>query len=124
MPSNQAFSPVEASRRLILRARFAQQQHADGHKMVRARVYLLSGCFSVSRDAVGPNGQLIVNLIPEVEFINRETAARSRPAAARCAELLPNGVPAIPRRVRQAGAPACVVSRRFAMAGRGVFCDL
>ena len=69
MPSNQAFSPVEASRRLILRARFAQQQHADGHKMVRARVYLLSGCVGVSREAVGPNGQLIVNLIPEVEFI-------------------------------------------------------
>jgi len=69
MPSNQTFSPVKASRRLILRARFAQQQHADGHKMVRARVYLLSGCFGVSREAVGPNGQLIVNLIPEVEFI-------------------------------------------------------
>lgn len=62
MPSNQTFSPVKASRRLVLRARFAQQQHADGHKMVRARVHVLSGCFGVSREAVGPNGQLIVNL--------------------------------------------------------------
>jgi len=35
------------------------------------------------REAVGPNGQLIVSLIPEVEFIIGKPAARSRPAAAR-----------------------------------------
>ena len=42
---------------------------------------------------------------------HRETAAGSRPAATRCAEALPDGVPAFPRRVRPAGTPAGAVSR-------------
>ena len=50
---------------------------------------------------------------------HRETAAGPGPAAAGRAEPLPDGVPALPRRVRAAGAPARAVPRRFAMAGCG-----
>ena len=48
---------------------------------------------------------------------DRETAARSGPAAAGRAEPLPDGVPAFPRRVRAQGASARAVPRRSAMAG-------
>ena len=48
---------------------------------------------------------------------DRETAAGRGPAAAGRAEPLPDGVPALPRRVRAQGAPARAVPRRFAMAG-------
>ena len=70
-------------------------------------------------EALGPNGQLIVDLIPELELIIGEAAAGSGASAAGRAEPLPAGVPALPRRVRAAGASARAVSRRFAMAGRG-----
>jgi len=59
------------------------------------------------------NGQLIVNLIPELEFLIGKQAVRSRLAAARSAEPLPAGVSGgFLGRVRPPGAPACVVPRR------------
>ncbi len=42
---------------------------------------------------------------------HRKTATRYRPAAAGCAEPIPVGGPAVPRRVRYAGAPARAVPR-------------
>ena len=50
---------------------------------------------------------------------HRRAAAGSRTPAAGRAEPLPAGVPALPRRVCPAGAPARAVPRRSAMAGRG-----
>jgi predicted ATPase len=58
---------------------------------------------SALAEAVGPNSQLIISLIPEVEFIT------GKHAAARCAEPLPVGVPALPRRICPAGASARAV---------------
>ena len=73
----------------------------------------------VLQEALGPNGQLIVNLIPEVEFIiGKQPPVPDLPPqdAQNRFQLV---LPAVPRRVRPAGASACVVSRRSAMAGRG-----
>ena len=70
-------------------------------------------------EALGPNGQLIVNLVPELELIDRKAAAGRGLAAAGRQEPLSDGFPALPRRVRAQGAPARAVPRRFAMAGRG-----
>ena len=47
------------------------------------------------------------------------SSRRSRSSAAGGAESVPDGVPALPRRVRPAGAPSRAVPRRSAMAGRG-----
>jgi serine/threonine protein kinase len=55
---------------------------------------------------------------PRDRVHHRETAARPRSAATRGAEPLPVRVPALPRRVRPAGAPARAVPRRSAVAGR------
>ena len=71
------------------------------------------------QEALGPNGQLIINLIPEVEFIVGKQPPVPDLPPQESAEPLPAGVSAVPRRVRPAGAPACVVPRRSAMAGRG-----
>ena len=49
--------------------------------------------------------------IPELALDHRRAAAGPRPSAARPAESVPAGVPAIPRRVRPAGAPARAVPR-------------
>ncbi len=63
------------------------------------------------REALGPNGQLMVNVVPELEFGDRKTATGRGPAAARRAEPVPDGVPALPRSVRARGAPARAVPR-------------
>ena len=42
---------------------------------------------------------------------HRETAARSRPSPTRCAESLPDGIPAIPRLIYPARTSACAVPR-------------
>ena len=68
-------------------------------------------------EALGPNGQLIVNLVPEVGARDRKTATRPGSAAAGRAAPLPDGLPALPWRIRAEGAPARPVSRRFAVAG-------
>ena len=70
-------------------------------------------------EALGLNGQLMVDLIPEIEFVIRQTAARGGTAAARSARPFPVGVSAFSRRLRPPGASACVVPRRSAMAGYG-----
>jgi hypothetical protein len=57
-------------------------------------------------DALGPNGQLVVNLVPELELVIGKQPPGRRPAAAGRAEPLPDGVPALPRGVRARGAPA------------------
>ena len=66
---------------------------------------------------LGPNGQLIVNLVPELELVIGKQPPVAGPAAAGREEPLPDGFPALPRRVRAQGAPARAVPRRFAMAG-------
>jgi serine/threonine protein kinase len=60
--------------------------------------------------ALGPNGQLIVSLVPELELVIGKQPRR-RPAAAGCAEPLPDGVPALPRGVRAQGASARTLPR-------------
>ena len=62
-------------------------------------------------EALGPNGQLIVNLVPELELVIGKQPAGRGPAAAGRAEPLPDGVPALPRGVRAQGAPARAVPR-------------
>ena len=57
------------------------------------------------RAATGPNGQLIVNLVPELDLHHRPPAARSGSAAAGRATPFPSGVPAVPHRVRAAAHP-------------------
>ena len=52
-------------------------------------------------EALGPNGRLMVDLIPELEFDHRRTAAGAGAAAAGRATSLPTGVPALHRRVRR-----------------------
>ena len=62
-------------------------------------------------EALGPNGQLMVNLVPELELvIGKQPAGRGAAAAGR-AEPVPDGVPALPRGVRAQGAPARAVPR-------------
>jgi len=64
-------------------------------------------------EALGPNGQLIVNLIPELEFIiGRQPSARSpRP--------IPVRIPAFPWRFCPTRASTSFVPRRSAMGGHG-----
>ncbi len=50
--------------------------------------------------------QAFQTLVRQILVNHRETTARSRPATARCAAPLSTGVPALPRRVRQARASA------------------
>src|SRR6202011_2396412 len=65
-------------------------------------------------EALGPNGRLIVALVPELKLIIGE-----QPPAPACAGALPGGFSAGHRRLRTAGTSAGPVSRRFAMARRG-----
>ena len=71
------------------------------------------------QEALGPNGQLIVNLIPEVEFI----IGKQPPVPDLPPQDAQNRFQLVFRRFlgafATAGAPACVVPRRSAMAGRG-----
>ena len=67
-----------------------------------------SGCSAPS----GVNGQLIVDVIPQVELDHRPAAAGPRAAADRGAEPVPHRVPALHRGVRPEGAPARALPRR------------
>ena len=69
------------------------------------------------REALGPNGQLIVNLVPELELVIGTQPPVPDLPPQDVAEPLPDGVPALLRRVRAPGAPARAVSRRLAVAG-------
>ena len=71
------------------------------------------------REALGPNGQLMVDLVPELKLVIGEQPPVPELAAAGRAAPLPAGVPALHRRLRAAGASAGAVPRRSAMAGRG-----
>ena len=68
-------------------------------------------------EALGPNGQLIVNLVLRAGARDRKTAAGGGPAAAGRQKSLSVGFPALPRSVRAQGAPARPIPRRLAMAG-------
>ena len=70
------------------------------------------------QEALGPNGQLMVNLIPELALIIGEQPPIADLAAARRAEALPARVPPLARRVRPAGASAGALPRRPALARR------
>ena len=67
----------------------------------------------------GANGQLMVNLIPELALIIGEQPPVAELSPQDAQQPLPVGVPAVSRRVRAAGASARPVSRRSAMARRG-----
>ena len=70
-------------------------------------------------EALGPNGQLMVDLVPELKLIIGEQPPVAGASAAGRAKPLPARVPALHRRVRPAGASAGAVPRRSAMARRG-----
>jgi hypothetical protein len=57
-------------------------------------------------DALGPNGQLMVNLVPELELV-----IGKQPSVAELAETVPDGFAALPRGVRAQGASARAVPR-------------
>ena len=65
----------------------------------------LAGWREALREALGPNGQLMVNLVPELELVIGEQPPVPELAAAGRAEPLPAGVPALPGRVRAAEHP-------------------
>jgi predicted ATPase len=66
--------------------------------------------------ALGPNGQLIVNLVPALELvIGRQPPVPDLPPQD-AQNRFQNGIPAVSRRIRTEGAPAHAVPRRFAMA--------
>ena len=71
------------------------------------------------RRGAGPERSAHREPRPRAGARDREAAAGRGPAAAGRAEPLPDGVPALPRRIRAAGAPARAVPRRSAMAGCG-----
>ncbi len=61
-------------------------------------------------EAVGPNGQLIVSLVPEVEFIIGKQPPVAQITAPGRAEPIPDGFPSLSRRVCTEGTPARAVS--------------
>ena len=71
----------------------------------------LSRWRSALLDALGPNGQLMINLIPELALIiGEQPPVPDLPPQDR-ADALPAGVSAVPRCVRAAGASARAVPR-------------
>ena len=60
-------------------------------------------------DALGSNGQLIVNLVPELELVIGKQPLIPGPPAAGGEEPLPDRFPALPRRLCAQGAPARAV---------------
>ena len=66
--------------------------------------------------ALDPNGQLIIDLVPELKLIIGDTAAGSRSSAAGRSESLSASLPSLHQCVRPVGTPARAVPRRFAMA--------
>ena len=71
------------------------------------------------QEALGPTARLMVDLIPELKLIIGEQPPVPELRAAAGAKPVPAGVPALPRRLRAAGASAGAVPRRSAVAGRG-----
>ena len=70
-------------------------------------------------EAMGPNGQLIVNLVPELELmIGKQPPVPELPPQ-EAQNRFQTGIPALPQRIRAGGAPAGAVPRRSAMAGCG-----
>ena len=70
-------------------------------------------------DALGPNGRLIVDLVPEIELIIGPAPARAaRVAARRRREPAAHGGPPVRLRLRAPGTPAHPVPRRSAVGGR------
>ena len=63
------------------------------------------------RDALGANGSLIVNLVPELELVIGKQPPVARSAAAGCQEPLPDGFPTLLGRVRAQGTSARAVPR-------------
>ena len=70
-------------------------------------------------DALGPNGQLMVDLVPELNLIIGDQAPVPELRAPRRATPSSNGLPPLPCCVRPAGASAGPLPRRSAMARRG-----
>ena len=68
------------------------------------------------REALGANGGLIVNLVPELELVIGKQPPVPDSAATGCEEPLPDGFQALPQRVRAQGTSARTVPRRFAVA--------
>jgi serine/threonine protein kinase len=67
-------------------------------------------------EALGPNGQLMVTLIPELAAIIGDQPSDPRSAATRGAESIPDGFPALRQRFCPAGASSRAIPGRFAMA--------
>ena len=70
-------------------------------------------------EALGPNGRLMADLVPELKLIIGEQPPVPELDAAAGAAPLPAGVPPLHRRLRPAGTSAGAVPRRSAMARRG-----
>ena len=71
------------------------------------------------REALGPNGQLIVDLVPELKLIIGEQPPVPELPPQDAQRRFQTGAPAVHRRVRAAGASAGALPRRSAMARRG-----
>ena len=71
------------------------------------------------RDALDPNGQLIVDLVPELRLIIGDQRPVSDVAPKDAQARFHADRPEVHRRIRAAGTSSCPVLRRFAMAGCG-----
>ena len=69
--------------------------------------------------ALNPNGQLMVDLIPRAGTADRPATSGAGTATARRTAAFSSGVPPPAQRVRPAGASTDAVPGRFAMVGRG-----
>jgi len=63
------------------------------------------------REALGTNGQLMVNLVPELELVLGPQPPVADLAPQDAKESIPDAVPAFRRRLRATGAPARLVPR-------------
>ena len=70
-------------------------------------------------EALGPNGRLMTDLVPELKLIIGDQPPVPELEPQQAQAPLPAGVPALHRRVRKGGTSAGAVPRRSSMAGRG-----
>ena len=70
-------------------------------------------------EALGPNGRLMVDLVPELKLIIGEQPPVPELAPQQAQRPFPARVPPLHRRLRPAGASAGALPRRSAMARRG-----